>query len=170
MIHKYTSLDNPLAQIVAAEEFCASVQAYIEDEYENVHGAKPPDVDAVHPINVLDALAVLGLRFELDGRDEGDDAYFAYKCEGGVLDRCLHAYARLVAEFFDENEFVVYPKRRSKKHRDTFELITFNGCLLDHLVFVPDWNGSSSAAYLLALSPGRLPDQPFPKTKESDAN
>lgn len=151
-VRSYTTLNDPIAQIAAAEEFCESIQAYAEDTYADAHRGKPPDVSDVHVANVLDTLARLGLRFELDGMEEGE-GFFVYKSLGGAFSDCLHGYALRVAEDFEENGILEARKRGPT----VFDLITCHAMGTDNMIFVPDYTGVSSAAYLLALHPGKIP-------------
>ena len=164
-LHSDRSLASPIAQIDAAEQFCGSLVSFFADEYEEIHGEPPPDVDEIHPLNVLDALARLGLRFETDGMDieKGEHGFFLIaSADNSTLGSCLYAYAKLVADKFTENGFIVYegeggiyevpPNRPS-----VLDMITLYGCSWGNLVFVPDFEHVVSPAYFLLLSPGRMP-------------
>jgi hypothetical protein len=154
MTHSYTALNNPVAQIAAAEAFCENLLAHLQDEYKELHRKKPPNANGVHAHNVLDSLARLGLRFELDGLSFDDgDAYFMRSESNDALCRCLHGYATLVAEEFEENEILVGGKKCG-----TETLIKLHGCAAENLVFVPDYDGVASAAYFLVLRPGETPN------------
>lgn len=167
-IHSFKKLANPIAQIAAAEAFCASIRAFFDDQYEG-------DAD-IHDINVptvLDRLACLGLRFETDGCDyAGDgDSFFVWDLDvlPIALGTCLHAYAGLVAEDFEENGFIEYPDDDEgdegddgAERPDMRQVVTLHGCVLDNLVFVPDFEGVTSTAYFLVLTPGRLPNEQGP--------
>lgn len=151
MIHSYNTLITPLAQIAAAEEFCASVEAYFADTYEGDASADPMD-----PQSVLDVLACLGLRFETDGQsyEEDGDSFFVWQKDRvpPELCGCLYAYAQLVADEFEENGFVLYGNDGFERPT-MLEVVTLHGCVLDNLIFVPDPDGVASAAYSMLRSP-----------------
>lgn len=153
MIHPYTDLNHPLAQIAAAEEFCGNIAAYVEDEHEAHKGTEPPDVEGVHPLTILDTLARLGLRFAIGPR-LSDEAYFSCRCLGSLVDQCLHAYAKLVANDLEENSVIMDCGQDM-----VLELVTLHGCVTENLIFVPDYDGVASAAYFLGLSPGDIPTE-----------
>lgn len=154
MIHGYKSLNHPLAQIEAAEEFCESIYSFVQDEWENMRDDDPPDVDEIHATNVLDLLAGLGLRFELaeaDANDVGCDAYFAIKPSGSPIDRILYGFARQVAEGLRKN---FLPDLSLKL---VMEIVTIHGCLLDNFIFVNDDDAVASKAYMMILKAPRAP-------------
>lgn len=169
-IHSFKKLANPVAQIAAAEAFCASIRAFFDDHYEgdaNIHDINVP--------TVLDRLACLSLRFETDGCSYEDDGDSFFVWDHDVLPRCLgaclHAYAALVAEDFEESGFIEYPSDDeddtqnndgSGERPSMLQVVTLHGCVLDNLVFVPDFEDVVSSAYFLALTPGRLPDDEGP--------
>ncbi len=161
--HSYTTLNYPLAQIAAAEDFCASIRAFVYDEWESVEEGPAPNVDEVRTLNVLDALATMGVRFETAGSDDftGPDAcehdhYFALKYQGGLLDNVIYSIARKVAEDLSEY-FTENGSDDPAPIRDVWRLVTLNGCSSD-LIFVPDTDGVAAAAYQLALKQSDLPD------------
>lgn len=157
-LHSYKSLATPIAQIAAAEEFCASIRAYFKDEYEG-----DADTHDINVTTVLDRLACLGVRFETDGNDyeENGNSYFVWDPERqGVLGECLHAYAALVAKDFEENKLIDYGDSEDDDDSPSMvQVVTLHGCVLDNLIFVPDFEGVTSPAYFLALMPGRLPEK-----------
>jgi len=146
MIHSYTSLNHPLSQIEAAEEFCDSICAYVQDEWED---GDPPDVEELHALSVLDCLAKLGLRFEVGSNSEDDvglDGYFSFKFRGRPIDRVLHGLAMQVAEELQENLLPELPVGL------VLEIVTIHGCLLDNFIFVPDDDAVTSKAYMTLLN------------------
>lgn len=148
------ALDEALAQIEAANEFCESLRAYVEDEYVNTHGGKAPDVTDLNVVNTLDALARLGLRFEIGPiivTDE-DVGYFGYNKGQSCLDAILYGFAEAVAEEFEANRIIV----QRRKNPSILDLITCHGCSPDNLIFVQDLSGVASRAYFMLLAPGKL--------------
>ena len=151
MIHGYTSLNHPMSQIEAAEEFCESICAFVQDEWDDTYDGEgdPPDVEEIHALNVLDCLAKLGLRFEVgsgDGDKVGLDGYFSFKFRGRPIDRVLHGLARQVAEELQEN---LLPELSFEL---VVEIVTIHGCLLDNFIFVPDDDAVTSKAYMTLLN------------------
>lgn len=164
MIHSYKSLATPIAQMAAAERFCAGIHAFFEDLYQGA------DVEVtVTPTAVLDRLACLGLRFETDGGNykEGSDSFFVWsrgvaeEVGGPILTACLYAYAELLAEDLEENGLICYlidgDSDSVYERPNALQVVTLHGCVLDNLIFVPDFEHVASRAYFLALIPGRLP-------------
>jgi hypothetical protein len=153
--HNYTTLNHPMAQIVAAEDFCESIRAFVDDEWEGVEERPAPNVDEVHAHSVLDALAGMGLRFETAGSDDfngpnaGHDHYFAFKYRGELIDGVLYSLAGKVAERLQEY-FTQEDSDESTPIRDVWRLITLNGCSSD-LIFVPDPDAVVTTACQLAL-------------------
>jgi len=118
-------------------------------------------VDEVHAHNVLDALASMGLRFETAGSDDfnGPDAcnhdhYFAFKYQGGPLNKVLYSLAGKVAEGLQEY-FTQEDSDEPAPMRDVWRLVTLNGCSSD-LIFVPDPDAVATAAYHLLLKAKRV--------------
>lgn len=141
-IHGFRSLAHPLAQIRAAEEFYATVDAFVVDTWRELYVDEPPDedhvADAVAPSNMIDALASLGLRFEVAApmaEERVDDGFWAMRFGGGSLDALLYAWAYQVMEFVELD-------------RRAF----FDGLRWTDLIFVPDGDGLSAQAYQLLLT------------------
>jgi hypothetical protein len=146
------SLNHPLAQLEAAEEFCEAICAFVQDEWENMRDDNPPDVEEIHSTNVLDLLARLGLRFEIASDDDvGCDAYFAIKPSGSPIDRVLYGFARRVAEGLRED---FLPDLSLKL---VMEIVTIHGCLLDNFIFVNDDDAVTSEAYMMLLKAPTTP-------------
>ena len=163
-IHSFKKLANPIAQIAAADAFCASIRAFFDDHYKG-----DADIRDINVPTVLDRLACLSLRFETDGCDYADDgdSFFVWDLEvlPTALGHCLYAYAELVAEDFEENGFIEYSDDDEigdgAERPSMLQVVTLHGCVLDNLVFVPDLEDVVSSAYFLVLTPGRLPNEPM---------
>lgn len=141
-LHGFTALAHPLSQIRAAEEFFGQVDAFVADEWEQLFVDAPPDeeaIDEVEPASILDALASLGLRFEVaapmqDLNDRDDDGFWTFRFRGGSFDALLYAWAYKVMDFVELD------------HRAFFEALRWTD-----LIFVPDREGVASEAYHLLL-------------------
>jgi len=141
-IHDYRALSHPLAQIRAAEEFYEQVEGFVADMWSEVFSDEPPDeaaVEAVAPAEMLDALASLGLRFEVaaamtDQNSRTDEGFWALRFSGGDLDALLYGWAYQVMNFVELD------------HRAFFEALRWTD-----LIFMPDGDGIASAAYQLLL-------------------
>src|SRR5687767_11732459 len=142
-IHGFRALAHPLAQIRAAEEFYAQVDAFIADEWVELFVDEPPDedaLDAVSPSDMLGALATLGLRFEVaaameDPNQRTDEGFWFLRFRGGSLDALLHSWAYQVM-----NAVELDP-------RAFFEALRWTD-----LIFVPDGEHLASEANHLLLT------------------
>lgn len=142
-IHGFTALAHPLAQIRAVEEFFGQVDAFVADEWGQVFVDEPPSEEAieeVEPASMLDALASLGLRFEVaapmkETNDRDGDGFWAFRFRGGCSDALLYGWAHQVMTFVELD------------HRAFFEALRWTD-----LIFVPDREGVVSHAFQLLLT------------------
>src|SRR5689334_19848174 len=101
----YDRLLHPLAQVEAASLFAGYAEAFVHDEWQELYTDPPPseeDLDGIAPHDMLDALAKLGLRFELAGRaeEEGDfvNSFWSTEYSGSYLERILYSHAHRVID------------------------------------------------------------------------
>src|SRR5277367_19973 len=134
-IHGFRTLIHPLAQIRAADEFDAYVEAFIHDQWADLYTDEPPDIEWA-PVDILDALASLDLRFEIAGSTEfGDDGFWATRFNGGTFDSLLYGWAEQVREFLEID------------HR------AFQSALIQtNLIFVPDESHIAKIAFDMSYS------------------
>lgn len=158
----YTRLNHPIAQLDAASEFCAQIESHVSDEwYEHLQKkyGEPPDVDEVHPHNVLDALASIGLRFEVAGALDEDldvgDGYFKGKYQGTARDVVLHSLALKATNGL--REFFENDTDDGADVRVVWYLVT-TACGWEDLIFVPDTDGVVSTAYQMLCKERFDPD------------
>jgi hypothetical protein len=138
MIHGYTSLNHPLAQMQAVQEFCAQVDSYITDVWDEERSGDPPAaLKRISDHLVIDVLAKSGLRFEMGqskSETEDMDIYFSFKYFGTPIDRVLY---RLALKFVISlrNELDLVPEL----DLDTmWRIVVRYACSWEGLIFVVD--------------------------------
>ena len=101
----YNQLTSPIAQLEAARDFVGQMESVVGDEWsESEEAEELANHEAAHEFleelreegfhhEVLTALKKLGLRFEIDGEDEGE-GYFQMRCKNWPQDLVLHRLAR----------------------------------------------------------------------------
>jgi hypothetical protein len=139
IIHHYKALAHPMAQIEAASEFCASITAYMEDEWDEKEDGPPPDISKLNPVHVLTTLCKLKLRFEYaqDHDEPVSDGYFALSYRGNKYDEVLY---HLAYKFSDK----VLPKAPER-------FVLTNGMSWDDFIVVPDREDVVAEALQLCL-------------------
>jgi hypothetical protein len=125
--------------VEAASLFYAYAAGFVLDEWADLYKDAEPTVDdleGVRPHDMLDGLAVLGLRFDLAGHteEEGDfgNTFWSDKYADSTLQRILYGLAFKVIDHVEVDERIVMVALQSTD-----------------LVFVPDDIGVASAAYFM---------------------
>jgi hypothetical protein len=137
----FRHLLHPLAQVEAASSFYGYAEAFVLDEWKDLYTDPPPSLDdlvGLRPHDILDVLAVLGLRFELAGyaEEEGDfcNSFWSTSYSGSLVERILYGYAHRVIDDVEVDERIVMAALKSTD-----------------LIFVRDDLGLASEAYFMVL-------------------
>ena len=153
MLQNSTKLNRPQAQIEAATLFCSSIISFVEagwpemkaDGFDTLNLEMDPETTGLCDVDVLDALACLGLRFELagtEGYEENHTGYFQLVYPDSALHRSVRSRARkVVAHLLDDGVF------GGSKARVAFIVATEFGCGPHDLIFVEDKDAVAGAAY-----------------------
>jgi hypothetical protein len=144
-IQSYRTIDHPIAQILAANVFYSTVQAFVADEWDGIYVDEAPSEDdieeSIDPLAMLEALMRLGLRFEAESpprkTDPLDDDYAHFtgrRFGGGSVETLLYKWA---LEVMDEVGLDYRAMTNALENTD--------------LIFVPDESWTVKKAYELYL-------------------